>query len=468
MTVRFWARRLFAVLVVAAVMVMPGLPVPGAERFGLSGTAAAQYRVDIDYFYDELEAYGEWAWHPRYGYVWLPEDVSPYWRPYTYGRWIFTSEYGWYWDSREPFAWAVYHYGRWGYDPAYGWFWVPGDVWAPAWVTWRYSDDYVGWAPIGPRRTGYAWGGPAYYDAPVAEAWVFVRPRFLTSRTIYHHALPVGALGPAFFAATMSYRPEFRGGIVFNYGPPRDRLVGITRQPIVVQKVFKVDRKDWRDRRDGRDGIRVFAPGISRGDRPGRGPRRYVDNPRDFKPKAVLRDTYRGDLPKGWGPSARNVAPITKEAPDAFRRRPGFAPGAAPGTPSQADWEKLKKYEGDRGRDTERAGRGPDLVPVDPQQQDRAWPERRRGPVGMAPGTEGPAPGAGPEWKRQGPPKGWSGGVGGDSPGARGDGRPRGWSGAVPGSPQGQLQLQGRGEGDRGDRKREKCEKHPDHPACLN
>ena len=67
---------------------------------------------------------------------------------------LYTEEYGWYWDSYEPFAWAVYHYGRWGFDPAYNWYWVPGDTWSPAWVQWRYGDQYVGWAPEPPHAYG--------------------------------------------------------------------------------------------------------------------------------------------------------------------------------------------------------------------------------------------------------------------------------------------------------------------------
>ena len=163
---KVWLRLLLAGIVWLALLAAPGVTLPGSERLGFVGAAAAQQQVNIDDFYDALDPYGQWVWHPRFGYVWLPENVSQSWRPYTVGHWEYTDEYGWYWDSREPFAWAVYHYGRWGYDDDYGWFWVPGDTWAPAWVQWRYSDDYVGWAPIGPRRGGYAYGAPVNYDPP--------------------------------------------------------------------------------------------------------------------------------------------------------------------------------------------------------------------------------------------------------------------------------------------------------------
>ena len=323
---RDWLKSLLAGLVFAAFFAAPGLPLPGADRLGLTGTAAAQDTIDIDTFYDELSPYGQWVWHPRFGYVWLPENVSANWRPYTVGRWTYTDEYGWYWDSYEPFAWAVYHYGRWGYDQDYGWFWVPGDTWAPAWVPWRYSDDYVGWAPVGPGRTGYAYGVPVTYDAPVAESWVFVQPRYMTSRAISHYAVPIGGLGVAFFAATNVYRPIYRGGVVYNYGMPRDRVVKIINRPIYVQKVYKVD--NWKggrfDNNGPNRGIKIYAPRFSKDDRPNHGPKKFADNPKDFRPKAKLKETYKGDVPRGWGPSAKGMTPIAKEDPDAFKKKHDF------------------------------------------------------------------------------------------------------------------------------------------------
>lgn len=100
-------------------------------------------------FYDRLAPYGDWIWlHGQY--VWVPDNVGPYWRPYTVGRWVYTDRYGWMWSSREPFGWATYHYGRWGFSNRVGWFWVPGSRWAPAWVSWRQSNDYLAWAPLPP------------------------------------------------------------------------------------------------------------------------------------------------------------------------------------------------------------------------------------------------------------------------------------------------------------------------------
>jgi hypothetical protein len=56
------------------------------------------------------------------------------------------------WISQDPWGQAPYHYGRWAEDDYYGWVWVPDDdeVWAPAWVAWRYGGGYIGWAPLPP------------------------------------------------------------------------------------------------------------------------------------------------------------------------------------------------------------------------------------------------------------------------------------------------------------------------------
>jgi hypothetical protein len=104
--------------------------------------------LNEEVFRSTLAPYGDWNASPRYGSVWRPR-VAAGWRPYYFGSWLWTDE-GWYWSSDEPFSWAVYHYGRWVWDPAWEWVWVPGYQWAPAWVTWRFGADAVGWAPLGP------------------------------------------------------------------------------------------------------------------------------------------------------------------------------------------------------------------------------------------------------------------------------------------------------------------------------
>jgi len=134
-----------------------------------------------------LEQYGEWRPHPRFGQVWVPRGVPPDWRPYQYGHWVYTDEWGWYWvsdDVEADWGWVAFHYGRWAFERAFGWFWVPGDEWAPAWVNWRYGDDYSGWAPLPPDELIDTYEvEPAY--------WVFVPTRFIAAPRLRTYYVPV-------------------------------------------------------------------------------------------------------------------------------------------------------------------------------------------------------------------------------------------------------------------------------------
>jgi hypothetical protein len=96
-------------------------------------TMAQDRDVDVSYFYDELDQYGRWMEHPRWGDVWSP-DVDPDWRPYTMGYWSYTDDNGWFWVSEEPFGWAVFHYGRWVLDRTMAGFGYPAPNGAqPGW-----------------------------------------------------------------------------------------------------------------------------------------------------------------------------------------------------------------------------------------------------------------------------------------------------------------------------------------------
>jgi hypothetical protein len=107
-----------------------------------------EYADDASSYDEDFDRYGRWVDVDPYGRAWCPE-VSSAWSPYTIGYWASTDD-GWYWVAEDPWGWVPYHYGRWTYDAFYGWVWVPGDVWAPAWVAWRYGSGWVGWAPLPP------------------------------------------------------------------------------------------------------------------------------------------------------------------------------------------------------------------------------------------------------------------------------------------------------------------------------
>ena len=111
--------------------------------------STGQTAIDPGFFYDDLAPYGNWVSTPRNGWAWTPANVADTWQPYEDGRWAWTDQ-GWTWISNEPFGWATYHYGRWYDDPSLGWAWVPGNEWAPSWVSFQEGRDYIGWAPLPP------------------------------------------------------------------------------------------------------------------------------------------------------------------------------------------------------------------------------------------------------------------------------------------------------------------------------
>ncbi|HYG66659.1 MAG TPA: DUF6600 domain-containing protein, partial [Anaeromyxobacteraceae bacterium] len=152
----------------------PGYDV-SVDELNVSGS------VSFDTFHGPLSAHGDWVVAGGYGRVWRPH-VAAGWRPYYYGHWEWTNE-GWFWVSDEPWGWAAYHYGRWAWDPGFGWIWVPGYQWAPAWVTWRYSGDVIGWAPLAPGFSIYVTNYP-FYD----HYWTFVPTVRFVSVPVYRVA----------------------------------------------------------------------------------------------------------------------------------------------------------------------------------------------------------------------------------------------------------------------------------------
>lgn len=188
--------------------------------------------VEEDSFYDRLSPYGHWSYTPEYGRVWIPSGIATGWRPYTDGHWALT-DWGWTYASDAPWGWAAYHYGSWGFGGGLGWYWIPGRVWSPAWVSWRYGGGYVAWAPLGP-------GG--YYYGAQSPAWVAVREQHFTQpiRTV---AIPVQRTAGIVAGATPQAgvtrpRPIASGGVL--QGPPVARVSGAIGQRLTPVPVAKV------------------------------------------------------------------------------------------------------------------------------------------------------------------------------------------------------------------------------------
>lgn len=195
-------------------------------------------------FYTKLEPYGAWFETSDYGYVWQPREAesSRRWRPYTSGRWVYTDA-GWTWISEEPFGWATYHYGRWTRLRDVGWVWVPGNQWAPAWVSWRKSSDYVGWAPLPPearfdQRTGIHNWSDSYYDIG-PDQYCFVRTREFGAQRIESTVIPSERNVTIVNQTTNITNITYNNTTVVNEGPSYDELRAQSREPM---QRFRLER----------------------------------------------------------------------------------------------------------------------------------------------------------------------------------------------------------------------------------
>ena len=188
-------------------------------------------------FYTKLDRYGAWRETGDYGYVWQPREAesSRNWRPYTNGHWVYT-DVGWTWISDEPFGWATYHYGRWTRLRNIGWVWVPGDEWAPAWVSWRKSNDYVGWAPLPPeasfdRRTGIHTWSDNYYDIG-PDQYAFVPVNEFGAQRIESTVVPRERNVTIINQTTNVTNITYSNTTIINQGPDYDEVRSHSREPI--------------------------------------------------------------------------------------------------------------------------------------------------------------------------------------------------------------------------------------------
>ena len=186
--------------------------------------------VTVNYFYETLSPYGSWVELDGYGRCWQPTIVVQQgnWQPYCdRGHWVY-SNCGWYWASDYSWGGVAFHYGRWFRHPSRGWCWSPDTTWSPAWVSWRQSDDYCGWAPLPPRACYTPGFGFSYRDRNVgisfdfglgADCFTFVSRQNFCDPGWRHHAV-AGAQVTQVFNNTTVYN-NYDGGhntTIFNGG----------------------------------------------------------------------------------------------------------------------------------------------------------------------------------------------------------------------------------------------------------
>jgi len=249
--------------------------------------AAAQVSVSLQVFYDDLSPYGNWVENPDYGYVWIPQ-VPQGFSPYnTNGHWVFT-EVGWTWVSDYSWGWAPFHYGRWYSDANYGWVWVPDTEWGPGWVSWRHSDSYYGWAPIGPGisiELAYSSG----YSLPYNH-WNFVRNRDFGRRNLSNYYVNNSNNVTIINNTTIinNIQRDGRRNVSYNAGPARDEVrqrTGTNFTPMVIRDRDKPGRQAGP--KAEKNELQLYRPQVARVNNQGAAPvPTKVVAMKDVKPEA--------------------------------------------------------------------------------------------------------------------------------------------------------------------------------------
>ena len=362
MTFNHQLRRLALAVLASTAVVIGTLSAPIVV--GAFTPAAAQISEDAQI---ALEDYGSWRPHPRFGEVWVPRAVPPDWRPYQNGHWVYTDEWGWYWvsdDVEADWGWVVYHYGRWAFEPGFGWFWVPGDEWAPAWVNWRYGDEFVGWAPLPPDELVESYEvEPAY--------WMFVPGRYMISPRLRTYYVPVYRRSVILRTTRVVNRTfPVHGGLAVNPGISPAFVARVSRTPVASYRVrprvfastqgvagaVPIRREDLRGVRPSRPGGpsgpgRPGGPGAP-GGRAGLGAVSVQRTTTVIQPNAAvtapqpLGKNERGRLgitPPRAAQGAPSIAPVQQQPPPSTTLAPGLqrqtpaiqqqAPGGTPPSP---------------------------------------------------------------------------------------------------------------------------------------
>lgn len=339
-------------------------------------SAQAETRVSLSFFYNNLSPYGEWVSVGDYGDAWHPNEVDNEWSPYSEGSWAYTED-GWTWVSDEPWADITYHYGRWVDVAGYGWCWVPGYEWAPAWVSWRSSDDYVGWAPLPPEAVwqptiGFSIWTDSYYDIG-PRYYRFCRVRDFCEPNMRRVSRPwrenISLMSVTFNITNINYNNDDRR--VFCGGPNLNFLNDRTARPVRHLRLIEEARYQRSSVRG--DDYRVFRPSIDR------------DEDRNHSRGKVARSFDHGRVDRGWRESGNENErhDLRSRLQDQVR---GLNPQNAPATLVSKTSGGLSSRElhakHDRRSDVNDKSKGPMVDPrlVGDRNGDRRDDEKPKGP----------------------------------------------------------------------------------------
>ena len=333
--------------------------------------------VSFQVFYDNLSPYGTWIDSPQYGYVWIP-NVAPGFTPYyTNGYWLFTDE-GWTWVSDYSWGWAPFHYGRWFNDPAYGAMWVPDYEWGPGWVTWRRSEGYYGWAPIGPGVSismAYGNGYQVLYNQ-----WTFVRDRDFGRRNINNYYVNSSNNVTIINNSTVivNTRVDRSRNVTYNAGPGRaevEKHAGRTFTPVTIKESPKPGQNLDKNR------LQIYRPQVQRN----------ISNGAKPAPAKVERlENVKTSAQRKTEPPTQKVNPQPGQQPSP-QQRPAQQPKQQP-SQQQHQTQPAKQQAAPQQHQTQPVQQQPPRQqPVQPPKQQPAPQQHQTQPVQQQPPRQQPA-----------------------------------------------------------------------------
>jgi len=269
--------------------------------------------LTFDYIYDSLKPFGTWYDIDAHGWVWRPNGMNDSWQPYTLGHWQLTEE-GWLWESNFDWGWLPFHYGKWYWHNRIGWCWVADYEWAPAWVAWYWTDNYVGWAPIPPVPQG-----ESYEIDP--NDWFFVSydnflSYYLINYRINYSIISIEVREP--YVIVNDY--YFRDGCFYYYNNCRKKWVGPpcliveknVKRRVPKKKIVTVKKKNPRKKGGKKKVIEIYRPVK-------RTPIKKIDDSKKFNKDNIKRATIPKSKEKNKridkSPVQRRIKPNPRTLP---------------------------------------------------------------------------------------------------------------------------------------------------------
>ena len=321
----------------------------------------------------DFDENGRWVNVSEYGYVWTPTVVViADWAPYRHGRWVWRGG-DYVWIGYEPWGWAPYHYGRWAFVARIGWCWVPptrGDVfWAPGYVGWVRTGDFVAWVPLAPREIYYGHGHFGRYGRNVRNVDVnrirvtnvYRNVNVTNSVTVVHQTTFVtGRHEPVHRNVVSNVRENFAQRRDIVVGRPAIKPVETSYVP-VVRSIPESKRPPAAVRKIEVKELRQSRPLVKEQDRSARRPNakprplevRKVDQPRPASERIKERQQVRpAERRPAAAPAEQRspAAPQERVAPERPQRGPEPKPAKPerdikPEKPREAPVEKAKPKE---------------------------------------------------------------------------------------------------------------------------